>query len=67
MGFDGFDEMVGVIALVRQDEVSVVASDQLGSLGDVRDFCSGQTEAEWIAQGIDQDVNLAAKATTTAS
>ncbi len=67
MRFNGSDEMVSVIALVGSDEVGMVAVDQGMCLGDIRRLVAGETKAQRIAQGIDEQMNLAAKAATTAS
>lgn len=64
-GFNGLNEVFGVVAFVSNDEVTGVAGNQLGGLGDVMALRTCQPEAQWVAQFIDRDVNLGAEPAST--
>jgi hypothetical protein len=67
LGFDRFNEVVGFVTLVCQEEVGLIASYQGFCLPDVMHFRSREAKAQWVAECIDHDMNLAAKAATTTS
>lgn len=56
--FDGCDQGVAVVALVRDDCFGGDGVDERRSLRDIGDLPAGQDQAQRIAQRIDAGVNL---------
>jgi hypothetical protein len=59
--------LVGIIRFVGQHSVIVVAIHQGFSLGRIMRLTWGQNEAQWVAQGINADMDFRAEPTTTAT
>jgi hypothetical protein len=57
-GFDGVDQFVAVVSLVRDDGLGRYFADQCAALRHVGDLPAGEDQAQRITQGIDAGVNF---------
>lgn len=57
----GLQQLIGVVALVRQQGLCVEAHQQGFGLGNISDFTAGEHIAQRIPQGIDRRMNLGAQ------
>lgn len=64
---DEFDEMIGVISFVGDDEVALVTGKEFGRLRDVISFSTGEHDGQRVAQGIDADVDFGAESAFAAT
>jgi hypothetical protein len=60
--FEALDEGVGVVALVAEEGFGLHFSGEGFSPGDVVDLAAGETERQWIAQGVDDHMDLGGRA-----
>ena len=60
---DRLDDAVGVVAFVAEKGVGLYFCGQRFSLRDVMNLAAGQTEREWISQGIDDHMDFRGQAT----
>lgn len=57
-GLDHGNEMIGVVALVRNDSLNRQALDGLGGTIDVGDLAGRENDPQRIAKGIDRDMQF---------
>lgn len=60
---DGLDKSIRVVALVCHDEFGRLILDQRRSLLDIGDLTRGEDDPQWIAQGIDGDMQFGGQST----
>jgi hypothetical protein len=61
------DEIVSVIGTISDYSLKVIVGDQCFCLRDIMSLTSGQTKAQWVAQGVNIHVNLGVEPTPAAS
>lgn len=62
--FDGFDQLIAVVAFVGRNDSGWNASNQRGALGHIGDLSAGQDQTQRIAQCIDASMNFRRQSTT---
>ena len=61
--FDGFDQLIAVVAFVGRNSSSWNASDQRGTLGHIGDLSVGQDQTQRITQGIHTSMDFRRQST----
>ena len=65
--FEALNKAVGVVAFVAEEGFGLHFSREDLSLGDVVDLAAGEAEHQWVAQGVDDRMDLGGPAATRAA
>ena len=65
--FEALNEAVGVVAFVAEEGLGLHFSRECFSLGDVVDLAAGEAERQWVAQGVDDHMDLGGRAAARAA
>ena len=65
--FEVLDKAVGVVALVAEEGLGMHFGREGLGLGDVVDLAAGEAERQWVAESVDDHMDLGGRAATRAA